>query len=551
MTADIGRETCWRTLDAHAQRLRDVHLRELFARDATRAERFTGEACGLFMDWSKQRVDDAVMADLHALARACDVSGWRARLFAGEAVNHTEGRAALHMALRHRGAGAFPSPACDVMPAVRDVLARMAAFCARVHAGEWRGFDGRTMTDVVNIGIGGSDLGPRMAATALADFADRGLRAHFVSNLDSTQLCRLLATLDPATTLFVVASKTFSTQETLSNARSARAWLVAGAGGDERAVARHFVAVSTQLERTAAFGIDAANVFGFWDWVGGRYSLWSAIGLPLALHVGMTNFEALLAGAAAMDEHFLHAEPARNLPLTLALLGVWNRDLLAAPTHAVLPYDYALADFPAYLQQLEMESNGKRVARDGSPVTHDTCPVVWGGPGNNGQHAFYQLLHQGTQTVPSDFILAARLQHALPGHETAVLAHALAQTEALLRGRNACEARVELAGAGLSGEALEAAVPHRVMPGNQPSTTLLYERLTPALLGALIALYEHKVFVQSVIWGNNPFDQFGVELGKRLAGVIERELDADAEPAPDAHDASTLALIGRLRRLRR
>jgi glucose-6-phosphate isomerase len=383
-----------------------------------------------------------------------------------------------------------------------------------------------------------------MVTTGLAAFVQPGLSGYFVSNLDGTHLAETLAQVDPETTLFVVESKTFTTQETLTNARSARAWLVERLG-DEGAVARHFVAVSTSVERVRAFGIDTENMFGFWDWVGGRYSVWSAIGLPVAILVGMDRFEEFLAGAHAMDEHFRTAPWDRNLPVTCGLLGIWYVNMLGAHTQAVLPYDFALRLLPAYLQQLEMESNGKRVTRDGEPVSALTCPIVWGAPGNNGQHAFYQLMHQGTRLVPADFILAVESQHELPGHQEAVLANGLAQTEALMRGRHADEARAELAASGLSGAALEAAVPHRVLPGNQPTTTIVYQRLDPQVLGALVALYEHKVFVQSVCWGINAFDQWGVELGKQLAKVILPELESEA--AVPTHDASTNGLIRYIR----
>jgi len=538
----------WAGLEAHQRRLRDVHMRELFDGDPGRCERFSLEACGLFLDYSKHRATDETLERLRSLAREAELEAWIERLFRGDAVNNTEGRAALHPALRYRGASPFPSAERDVMPEVRDVLARIHAFVETVRGGAWRGYDGRPIRDVVNIGIGGSDLGPAMATRALARYHAEGLRAHFVSNLDATQLHEVLSRVDPGTTLFVIASKTFTTQETLTNARSARHWLVSRAG-QESAVARHFVAVSTSRERVVDFGIDPANMFGFWDWVGGRYSLWSAIGLPIALMVGMEGFEALLGGAYAMDVHFREAPLERNMPVIAGLLGVWYRNFFEAPTRAVLPYDYALRDFPAYLQQLEMESNGKRVTRAGEAVDYATGPIVWGALGNNGQHAFYQLMHQGTALIPSDFIVPAYTQQPLPGHDEAVLANALAQAEALMRGRSAEEAREALRACGLGGAALEAALPHRVLPGNQPSSTLLYERLTPHVLGALVALYEHRVFVQSVCWGINPFDQWGVELGKELARVIQPALEGERDSA--ARDASTRGLIERLRAVRR
>jgi len=539
-----NRSDAWARLQAHHESMRHVHMRDLFAADGARFERLSVEACGLLLDYSKHRVTDETLARLLELARAADLEQARARLFAGEPVNSTEGRAALHMALRYRDDGPFPRADFDVMPEVRAVLARMRRFADAVRGGEWRGFGGERIRALVNIGIGGSDLGPAMAAHALAPWKHEALDAHFVSNIDSAHLARTLARLDPETTLFVIASKTFGTLETLTNARSARRWLVEHFG-DERAVARHFVAVSTAAERVAAFGIDTENMFGFWDWVGGRYSLWSAIGLPVATLIGMDAFEEFLEGGAGMDAHFASAPLERNMPVVMGLLGLWYRNFFRAPTHAVLAYDYALARFADYLQQLEMESNGKRVTHDGEPVEHETCPIVWGGLGNNGQHAFYQLLHQGTAMAPADLIVPLASQYPLPGHETACLANAFAQAEALLHGRTLEEARAELRGGGLDEDALEAQAPHRVLPGNQPTSMLVYERLTPRVLGALVALYEHKVFTQSVCWGINPFDQWGVELGKQLAAVIASELEGE-EPVRE-HDASTSALIARAR----
>jgi glucose-6-phosphate isomerase len=463
----------------------------------------------------------------------------------GDAINNTEGRAVLHVALRNRGPQPVPVDGEDVMPAVRAVLERMRAFSEAVRSGAWRGYTGQRIRAVVNIGIGGSDLGPAMVTAALRPFHSPGLKAYFVSNLDFTHIGGTLAELDPETTLFIVESKTFTTQETLTNARTARAWFLERMGHDEKAIAKHFVAVSTNTEQVTQFGIAPENMFGFWDWVGGRYSLWSAIGLPIAVMVGMDRFEELLAGAHDMDAHFQGAPWRENMPVLLGLLGVWYNNFFGAPTHAVLPYDYALRDFPAYLQQLEMESNGKRVTREGEAVDYATCPIVWGAPGNNGQHAFYQLLHQGTRLVPSDFIVPVENDRHSVDHENAVLANALAQTEALMRGRTEAEARAELEARGLTGAALDFQVPHRVLPGNQPTSTLVYRSLTPRVLGALIALYEHKVFTQSVIWGINAFDQWGVELGKQLAKVILPEL-AGERPVSD-HDASTAGLIEYLR----
>ncbi len=531
----------WRALAAHHRVVRGLHMRALFAQDPGRFERFSRRVEELLFDFSKHRITGETLELLLALAREADVEGWRARLFSGERVNLTEGRAAFHMALRNLSGRPMHVDGEDVMPRVRAVLRRMRAFVEAVRAGDWRGHTGRAITDVVNIGIGGSDLGPRMACEALRPYGRGGPRVRFVANVDGADLADTLADLDPETTLFVVASKTFSTQETLTNARSARAWLVERLG-TEAAVARHFVAVSTHRERVAAFGIDPDNMFEFWDWVGGRYSMWSAIGLPIALRIGWEGFEALLAGAHAVDEHFRTAPLADNVPVLMALLGVWYRNLFGAATHAVLPYAERLRRLPAYLQQLEMESNGKRVDRAGRVVGWHTCPVVWGEPGTNGQHAFFQLLHQGTELVPCDFILPVEgHEPELAHHQRILVANCLAQAEALMRGRTEAEARAELEAEGLSGEALERLLPHKVFPGNRPSSLIVVPRLTPRTLGMIVALYEHKVFVQSVLWGTNAFDQWGVELGKRLAGAILAEAEAGQVAA--GHDSSTSALI--------
>jgi glucose-6-phosphate isomerase len=533
----------WAALAEHRAQIADLHVRDLFAADPARARRFTLRLDGLVLDYSKNRIVDRTMTLLRDLARAADVAGAAARMFAGERINTTENRAVLHVALRNRANTPIPVDGHDVMPQVNAVLARMRDFVGRVRAGTWLGATGQRIGAVVNIGIGGSDLGPRMAVEALGPYRSPDIASHFVSNVDGADILRTLAGLDPARTLFVVASKTFTTQETMANARTARAWIADRLG--EAAVARHFVAVSTNARAVAAFGIDAANMFEFWDWVGGRFSLWSAIGLPIALAVGMDRFEEMLDGAHAMDRHFRDAPLEANLPATLALIGIWNRNLLGMASHAVLPYDQGLARFPAFLQQAEMESNGKSVARDGRPVAHPTAPVVFGEPGTNGQHAFYQLLHQGTEIVPADFIAPARSHYATGRHHAMLLANFLAQTEALMRGKTAAEVRAELAGQGLSGAALEAAVPHRAFPGNRPTNTILVRRLDPRTLGMLVALYEHKIFVQGQIWGINSFDQWGVELGKQLADRILPELEGEAPPGD--HDGSTLALLAQAR----
>ncbi|MCC6468938.1 MAG: glucose-6-phosphate isomerase [Alphaproteobacteria bacterium] len=532
-------EQAWAALAEHRTTVADQHLRALFAADPQRASRFTLRLDDLLLDYSKNRVTARTMELLGALARAADVKGGIARMFAGERINTTENRAVLHVALRNRSNAPILVDGQDVMPAVNAVLAQMRRFSDAVRGGGWRGATGERIAAVVNIGIGGSDLGPRMAVEALAADRSPDLASHFVSNVDGADIARTLASLDPARTLFVVASKTFTTQETMANAATARAWLVATLG--EKAVANHFVAVSTNAKAVAAFGIDTANMFAFWDWVGGRFSLWSAIGLPIALSIGMDRFEAMLAGAHAMDLHFRDAPIESNLPVTLALIGVWNASVLGLESHAVLPYDQGLSRFPAYLQQAEMESNGKSVTRDGRRVAHATAPILFGEPGTNGQHAFYQLLHQGTRVVPADFIAPARSRYPTGRHHAMLLANFLAQSEALMCGKTAAEVRAELAAQGLNGAALEAAIPHRVFDGNRPSNTILVRQLDPRTLGMLIALYEHKIFTQGLIWDINSFDQWGVELGKQLANRILPELEGDKPPGE--HDSSTLALL--------
>ncbi|MBW7850541.1 MAG: glucose-6-phosphate isomerase [Rhodospirillales bacterium] len=533
----------WQALAAHRRAASALHMRDLFAADPGRFARYALRLGDFVLDYSKNRITDETMGLLVDLARECDVEGWRDRMFTGDKINTTEGRAVLHVALRNRSNRPITVDGADVMPAVNAVLSRMRAFAEGVRSGAWTGATGRRITDVVNIGIGGSDLGPAMASLALTPYHQPGLTLHFVSNVDGTHIAETLKRCRPETTLFIVASKTFTTQETLANAATARAWLVEALG--ETAVARHFAAISTNADAVAGFGIDTANMFEFWDWVGGRYSLWSAIGLPIAVAVGMDRFEEMLAGAHAMDEHFRTAPLEANMPVILALLGVWYVDFFGAAAHAVLPYDQYLARLPAYLQQADMESNGKGVTRDGRPVACATGPVLFGEPGTNGQHAFYQLIHQGTPLIPCDFIAAAQSHNPVGDHHDLLLSNFLAQTEALMKGKTADEVRAELAGQGLSGAALEAAVPHRTFPGNRPTNSILYRRLDPHTLGMLLALYEHKIFVQGVIWGINSFDQWGVELGKQLAKAILPELRA-AAPA-SAHDASTNALIDLVR----
>jgi glucose-6-phosphate isomerase len=520
-------------------------LRELFSSDPARAQRYSLTVGELHVDCSKNFITPEIMEALYARAREAGVEAERDRMFAGEKVNVTENRAALHVALRNRSARPMRVDGRDVMPDVRAALDHVRRFSEAVRNGEWRGYAGLRITDVVNIGIGGSDLGPAMAVEALKPYAREGPRVHFVSNLDGTQLDDTLRDLHPSTTLFIVASKTFTTLETMTNARSARAWFLARAI-EERRIARHFVAASTNEAEVRAFGIAPENMFVFWDWVGGRYSVWSSIGLPIAVAVGYGHFEQMLDGAFEMDEHFRTAPLERNLPITLGLLGYWYASVLGADTCAILPYEQYLHRLPAYLQQLEMESNGKRVQRDGRPVATHTAPVVWGGPGTNGQHAFFQLLHQGTRLVPCDFLVGTR-SHTPGEHHRLLMANCLAQAEALMRGRTEAEVRAELAAEGLSGEALERLVPHKVLPGNRPSTTIMYGRLGPRTLGMLLAMYEHKVFTMAALWHINPFDQFGVEIGKRLAVRVAEDLAAKAQATdpPGAHDSSTAALIAR------
>ena len=528
----------WKALAAHHETMRGVHLRELFAKDPQRGERLVADAAGLYLDYSKQRVTDETLRLLLDLARACGVRARVDAMFAGEKINVTEGRAVLHVALRAPRGTRIVVDGEDVVPGVHAVLDRMAEFAGRVRGGAWTGFTGRPIRNIVNIGIGGSDLGPAMATDALRRYRDPRLTLRFVSNVDGADFVAATHGLDPAETLFIVSSKTFTTIETLTNARTARAWCVR-ALGDERAVAKHFAAVSTAESEVRKFGIDPANMFPFWDWVGGRYSMWSAIGLSLMVAIGPERFRELLAGAHAMDEHFRTTPFERNLPVVLALLGIWYDDFFRAETQAVLPYSHDLGRLPAYLQQLDMESNGKHVDLDGRPVDYQTGPVVWGQPGTNGQHAYFQLLHQGTKLVPCDFIGFLRDLDDVGEHHPLLLANLFAQTEALAFGKTAEQ---------VAAEGVPAfQVPHRTFEGNRPSNTILAERLTPAVLGALVALYEHKVFVQGAIWRVNSFDQWGVELGKALATRIAPELTARDEPRL-THDSSTNALIRRFRR---
>ena len=531
----------WRALGAHHRELAKAHLRELFAADAGRGERLTAEAAGLFLDYSKNRVTDETLRLLVRLAEECGLRERIEAMFSGRKINVTEQRAVLHVALRAPRGASILVDGKNVVPEVHAVLEKMAAFTERVRSGEWRGHSGKRIRNVINIGIGGSDLGPVMAYEALRHYSERSMRLRFVSNIDGTDFIEATRDLDPAETLFIVASKTFTTLETMTNAHTAREWLLQGLGGDAKAVARHFVAVSTNAEEVAAFGIDTANMFGFWDWVGGRYSMDSAIGLSTMLAVGEQNFRAMLAGFHQMDEHFRTAPFERNLPVLLGLLGVWYTDFFGAQTIAVLPYEQYLKRFPAYLQQLTMESNGKHVTLEGAPVGTDTGPVYWGEPGTNGQHSFYQLIHQGTRLIPCDFIAFAHALTPLGHHHDMLLANVFAQGEALAFGKTPEQVRA----AGVP----EWLVPHRVFAGNRPSNTILAERLTPETLGRLVALYEHAVFTQGAIWNINSFDQWGVELGKALAQAIIPELQAPDNPAL-RHDSSTNGLIRRYRKMK-
>jgi glucose-6-phosphate isomerase len=533
----------WRALEVHRDRLESVHMRDLFVADPDRFRRYSLRVGELLLDYSKNRIDASTMERLVDLARQAGVPEAIASMYVGRRINWTEDRAVLHVALRNRSGTPILVDGKDVMPAVGAVLDQMGRFSEDVRSGRWRGHTGETIETVINIGIGGSHLGPEMISRALGAFHD-GPSVRFVSNVDATDFVEVTRGLDPARTLFIVASKTFTTAETMTNAHTARRWVTETLG--DGSVSRHFVAVSTNLDAVGDFGIDPVNTFEFWDWVGGRYSSWSAIGLPIAVAVGHHRFLELLEGAHTMDRHFATAPLEENIPVVLALLGLWYRDFFAAGSHAILPYDQYLARFAAYLQQADMESNGKSVDRDGRRVGCASGPVIWGEPGTNGQHAFFQLLHQGTEMVPCDFIGCINPAHPLGDHHRKLLANCLAQTEALMQGRTLDEVRRELAGKGMPEKDVEALAPHRVFDGNRPSNTLLLDRLTPHNLGMLIAAYEHKIFVQGAIWRVNSFDQWGVELGKALAGTIlgQQEAMAGGERVDlSTHDSSTAGLL--------
>jgi len=528
----------WLALENHQSTLAQTVIRDLFKQDNHRFDRFSLQFEDMLVDFSKQHITSQTIDLLLALARHQNLEQWIERMFSGEKINNTENRAALHTALRSNKKIVINGE--DISLKISGVLDKMAQFSTSVRNGEHRGYSDKPFTDIVNIGIGGSDLGPLMVTEALTPYGSDDIQLHFVSNVDSVQLYETLRHLNPATTLFIIASKTFTTQETMTNAHSARNWFVTH-GGSEAWVSRHFIAVSTNRDAVEQFGIQTSNMFEFWDWVGGRYSLWSSIGLSIALKIGMDHFRALLAGAEAMDQHFATEPLQQNIPVILGLLGVWQINFNGIRSQAILPYDQYLHRFPAYLQQLEMESNGKRITREGETVDYQTGAVIWGEPGTNGQHAFYQLLHQGTQTIAADFLAPCQSQHPTDNHHRLLLANFFAQTEALMQGKNSQTARTELASQNFSEEQIEKLLPHKIFPGNRPTTSILFKKLNPRTLGALIAMYEHKVFVQSVIWNINPFDQWGVELGKQLTNKILPELEQDKTIS--SHDASTNGLI--------
>ena len=537
----------WKALTDHCHAISGQHMRDWFAADQDRFETFSLSACGIFLDYSKNRITGETMDRLFDLARAVDVEDWRGRMFAGEPVNTTEHRAVLHVALRNRANTPVMLDGEDIMPGVNDVLARMGTFADAVRDGTWTGATGKRITDVVNIGVGGSDLGPNMVVEALAPYVTNDIRFHFVSNVDSAHITRTLAPLSWETTLFVVCSKTFTTHDTMINAQTARAWFV-DQGGREQDIAAHFAAATANVAEADAFGIPSANVFEFWDWVGGRFSLWSAVGVTIAIALGADGFVRLLTGAHAMDRHFAEAPLERNMPMILAMLRVWYTNFFGATSHALIPYAQNLSGFPEYFQQGEMESNGKQTDRDGHPVDYATAPITWGRVGADSQHSFFQRLHQGTSFVPADFIAAVQCEGSIAHHQDVLLANFIAQPEALMVGKTEARVRAELEQQGLDADALEALLPHKVFLGNRPSNSVLFERLDPETMGALIALYEHSIFVQGVVWNVNSFDQWGVELGKELAKRVLPEFTS-AEPTTK-HDGSTNGLINTIRKLR-
>jgi glucose-6-phosphate isomerase len=542
---DFTGTSAFQKLKTQAARFEKNHMRELFAGDPERFNKFTKCFENILLDYSKNRIDASVMEDLYALAKECKLAEAIEACYTGEAINQTENRAVMHTALRYQGSEPIMIDGKDVMPDVREVLAQMKSFSEEVISGTWKGHTGKAITNIVNIGIGGSDLGPVMVTEALKSFGNH-LKLHFVSNVDGTHIAETFKKVDPDTTLFIIASKTFTTQETMTNAHTARTWFLEN-GGSDAAVAKHFVALSTNEKSVKEFGIDTANMFRFWDWVGGRYSLWSAIGLPICLGIGYSNFSDLLKGAAAMDDHF-RKEGAQSMPGILALLGIWYNNFFGAASHAILPYDQYMHRFAAYFQQGDMESNGKSTDRNGKPVSYQTGPVIWGEPGTNGQHAFYQLIHQGTKLIPCDFIAPAKSQNPIGDHHAKLMANFFAQTEALMKGKTEAEVRAELAAAGKSEAEISKLAPHKTFQGNRPTNSILVKEIDPRTLGSLIAMYEHKIFVQGIIWNVYSFDQWGVELGKVLAGKILPELSGDTKV--DSHDASTNGLINAFKVMR-
>ncbi|MDH5765120.1 MAG: glucose-6-phosphate isomerase [Gammaproteobacteria bacterium] len=537
---DLSQSPAWVALKAHYDEIKDSHMRDLFREDPERFSRFSTSLNDILLDFSKNRITDTSFQLLLDLARQSDVEGWRDRMFSGDRVNCTESRAVLHTALRNRSNTPVLVDGENIMPKVNAVLEQMRGFTERVRSGEWRGYNGHRIQSIVNIGIGGSDLGPQVVCESMKPYAQRGLKAYFVSNADATHLVETLKQVEPETTLFIISSKSFTTQETMLNARSARQWFV-DLVGNEKAVAKHFVAVSTNVEAAREFGIDPKNVFEFWDWVGGRYSLWSAIGLPIALYLGMDHFEDLLQGAHEMDQHFAQAPLEKNMPVILAMLGIWYNNFFDAQSHGIMPYSQYLQRLPAFLQQLDMESNGKTIDRDGHRVEYLTGPIIWGESGTNGQHAFFQLLHQGTKPVPSDFLIPCLSQNPLGLHHRVLVSNCLAQTRALMLGKKYTEAVEEMKAQGVSDEEINSVIAHKVFDGNKPSNTIMFKKLDPRTLGSILAMYEHKVFVQGVIWNINSFDQWGVEYGKVLAGQIQKDLAQLGQV--DHHDSSTNGLI--------
>ncbi|MGD1892806.1 MAG: glucose-6-phosphate isomerase [Cyclobacteriaceae bacterium] len=546
-TINPTQTSAWSALSDHFQQMKDVHMQTLFQEDNQRFSRFSLKFEDILVDFSKNRMTEETHKLLLDLAQECKLSNAIKAMFSGDAINETEGRAVLHVALRNRSNDPIHVDGEDVMPEVNEVLDKMKSFSQKIISGEWKGFRGKPIRDIVNIGIGGSDLGPVMVTEALKPYKKEHINVHYVSNVDGTHISEILKPLNPETTLFVIASKTFTTQETMTNANSAKDWFLKQAN-DEDAVKKHFVALSTNREEVEKFGIDPENMFGFWDWVGGRYSLWSAIGLTIACSVGFENFEALLAGGHAMDQHFRDTVAEKNIPITLALIGIWYNNFFGAETEVILPYDQYMHRFPAYFQQGNMESNGKYVDRDGNPVDYQSGPIIWGEPGTNGQHAFYQLIHQGTKLIPADFLAPAQSQNPIGDHHAKLLANFFAQTEALMMGKSEEEAAQELRDQEKSEEEIKRLASFKTFQGNKPTNSILFEKLTPHTLGALIAMYEHKIFVQGVIWNIFSFDQWGVELGKQLAKKILPELESDGTIS--SHDASTNGLINAFKNMR-